>query len=178
LIDVQREGREHEAANHRRAAIALLTRLEEIAELRETFDVVREKHVENGKDLDEIEELMMGQEEERVRDDARALGIFADEYECDCGCSEGKDLGYEDEEKALHVEERWRRARAPRHCGRPSRSRPMSRSAARASTRRPRRASCRAFGSEAACGSNRPRSVRTHAAGAAGERDPDQAALI
>ena len=92
------KGESMKAANHRRTAIALLTRLEEIAELRETFDVVREKHVESGKGLDEIEELM-GQEEERIRDDARARGIFADEYECDCDCAEGKDLGYEDEEK-------------------------------------------------------------------------------
>jgi hypothetical protein len=103
-------------ADHRRMATALLTRLEGIAELRETFEVVREKHLESGKGLDEIEE-MVEQEEARIRDDARALGIFADEYECDCGCEEGKDLGYEDEEKPRdaaegHPEEA-RTAKAP-----------------------------------------------------------------
>ncbi len=88
------------AEAHRLAALALLAQLEGMAEIRDVYDSVRERHDENTEGLDEIEK-MIEQEADRIADEARALGIFADEYDCDCGCSEpAASETYEDEERA------------------------------------------------------------------------------
>ncbi len=99
---------------HGIAALALMSRLQDAFETRKTVQGIRDRG-EDIEGLDEVE-AMIGLRVDRLfdeasalinladrtKDEADALRMFEDEYDCDCGCSEHAEeaRSYEDEERA------------------------------------------------------------------------------
>jgi hypothetical protein len=98
---------------HSIAALALMSRLQDAFETRRTVQGIRDRG-EDIEGLDEVEAMIGLRVDrlfdeasalinlaERTKDEADALRMFEDEYDCDCGCSEhaAGAQSYEDEDE-------------------------------------------------------------------------------
>jgi hypothetical protein len=103
-------------AEHRRAAlVALCSVALEVDELRDELDELRATHVPARGLEDAYEEI--AQMEARLYDEARALRLFDDEYECACGASDAiEDTGRAEPLRDDETAARFDAAAAPCSC--------------------------------------------------------------